>query len=447
MNAPLSRRTLLKGVGATVALPLLEAMAPRSVLAATAPAKAPVRMAFISIPNGMSMEHWTPATVGSNYAVPAVLKPLEPLRDRFNVLTGLAQLNANALGDGPGDHARSSAAWLTGVHPKKTAGSDIRNGISVDQIAAKGIGGQTRFPSLEIGCERGAVAGNCDSGYSCAYSSTISWRSETTPVPKEINPRAVFERLFAGDDPGETAENRAKRQQTKLSVLDFVLEEAGALQKELGQRDKLKLEEYLQSVREIEVRLHQLEKKEGSVFASRGTKPQGIPQDYREHIRLMGDMMILAFQADLTRVCTFMFANEGSNRAFVQIGVNEGHHDVSHHGLDGVKLEKKRQIDLFYAEQLAYILDRMAKIEENGGTLLDNSMIVYGGGISDGDRHNHDNLPVLFAGRGGGAIKTGRHIRYDQTVPMTNMYLSMLDRVGVNVEKLGDSTGRLQGLF
>jgi len=394
------------------------------------------------------MHGWKPAADDlRSGAMPSSLQPVESVRDKINVLTGLTQHYAFANGDGPGDHARSTACWLTGVQPKKTSGADIRNGPSVDQVAAMSIGKQTRFASLEIGCERGGVSGDCDSGYSCAYSSNVSWRTETTPMAKEVNPRLVFERLFGNGNKNEQAESRSRRDFFRQSILDVVTEDAARLKAQLGIRDRQKLEEYFSGVREIEERLTKFENGAAAQIAAGIGKPNGIPADYGEHIRLMADMMILAFQSDSTRVATFMFANDGSNRSFANIGVAEGHHDVSHHGGDPAKLEKKRIIDRFHVEQLAYMLNRMREIKEPGGTLLDNSMIVYGAGISDGNAHNHDDLPILFAGGAGGNLKTGRHIVYPNQTPMTNLFMSMLDRVGVNVEKLGDSNGRLQGLF
>lgn len=432
-------------MGTALALPMLEGALPLSALAQSLkPAQRPNRIAFLFVPNGVNMEHWTPATEGALDTLPTVLEPLQPLKSEFQVLTGLAQRNAFALGDGPGDHARSSAAWLTGVHPKKTAGSDIQNGISADQVASQHIGGRTRLPSLELGCERGAVSGNCDSGYSCAYSSSISWRSPTTPMPKEVNPRMVFERLFGDSELAD--ESLQKRRKQRISILDLVAEDAAELKRKLGSRDKLKIEEYFTSVRDIESRLERMEESEAKLVKM-GQKPTGVPSDYGEHVRLMGDMMILAFQADLTRISTFMFANEGSNRNYRNIGISDGHHDISHHGKQVEKLEKKRQIDRFHVEQLAYILNRMRSIREVEGTLLDNTMLLYGGGIGDGDRHNHDDLPILFAGRGAGKLKSGRHVRFRQGTPLNNLFLSMLDKVGVDVEQLGDSTGKLQGLL
>lgn len=445
MARSISRRQVLRGMGTALALPMLEGALPLSALAQSLrPAQRPNRIAFLFVPNGVNMEHWTPATEGALDTLPTVLEPLQPLKSEFQVLTGLAQRNAFALGDGPGDHARSSAAWLTGVHPKKTAGSDIQNGISADQVASQHIGGRTRLPSLELGCERGAVSGNCDSGYSCAYSSSISWRSPTTPMPKEVNPRMVFERLFGDSELAD--ESLQKRRKQRISILDLVAEDAAELKRKLGSRDKLKIEEYFTSVRDIETRLERMEESEAKLVKM-GQKPTGVPSDYGEHVRLMGDMMILAFQADLTRISTFMFANEGSNRNYRNIGISDGHHDISHHGKQAEKLEKKRQIDRFHVEQLAYILNRMRSIREVEGTLLDNTMLLYGGGIGDGDRHNHDDLPILLAGRGAGKLKPGRHVRFRQGTPLNNLFLSMLDKVGVDVEQLGDSTGKLQGLL
>lgn len=439
----IDRRRFLKGLGTLMALPALEGLAPLA-RAANAPEN-PVRMAFMFVPNGIDMRNWTPANTGALEITP-LLEPLRALKNDFSILTGLAQNNANALGDGPGDHARSTAAWLTGVHPKKTAGSDIKLGISADQVAALEIGKKTRFSSLELGCERGGNAGDCDSGYSCAYSSNISWRSENTPVAKEVNPRLVFERLFGNGQKSEQDESVARRDLFNKSILDFVMEDASALKGRLGKRDQMKMEEYFQAVREIEKRVVAFENTAKLEAAAGIGKPKGIPSDFGEHIRLMGDMMILAFQADLTRVATFMFANDGSNRSYAQIGVSDGHHDISHHGRLADKLEKKKKIDHYHVEQLAYILGRMKAIKEGNGSMLDNTLIVYGAGISDGDAHNHNNLPILLAGRGGG-LKTGQHYRFDNYTPMNNLFITMLDRVGVRVEKLGDSTGKLQGLF
>lgn len=455
---PINRRRFLRGVGTAMALPVLEGMAPLATAAQAATGAAvargakaaervrPNRMVYIFVPNGMHMADWKPATQGADFALPYILEPLKNVKSEFSVLTGLAQNNARALGDGGGDHARSSATFLTGVHPRKTSGADIQAGISVDQLAAHHVGKQTRFPSLEIGIERGAQAGNCDSGYSCAYSSSISWRSETTPVAKEINPRQVFERLFGNGDSEEESESRLRRNRYRKSILDFVMEDANDLKKKMGARDGRKLDEYLDGVREIERRVTSAEQA-NAINVDMKKQPGGIPKDPGEHIRLMSDMMVLAFQADLTRVCTFMFANDGSNRPYRNIGISDGHHHISHHQGDKEKHEKIRQINRFHVTQLAYLLEKMKGIQENGHSLLDNSMIVYGAGISDGDRHNHNDLPILLAGRGAGTLKPGSHIVYPDDTPMSNLFLSMLDRMKVREDKFGDSTGKLERLI
>lgn len=446
MTTPLSRRAALKGLGTAVALPWLEAMVPSFARAAASASAAngPLRMAFFYVPNGVHMQDWTPKAEGSEWEVPEILKPLAAFKDDMLVLTGLAQENGEAKGDGPGDHARALSTFLTGVHPKKTDGADIKVGMSVDQVAATKVGNATRFPSLELGTERGAQAGNCDSGYSCAYSSNISWRSETTPMAKEINPRLVFERLFADTGSGGYDEAKARRDRYRKSVLDFVAEDAKGLNGRLGANDRRKVDEYLTAVREIERRLVRVEAK--ADVAPNYTAPKGIPSDYREHIRLMGDMIVLAFQADLTRIATFMYANEGSTKPYPFIGVPEGHHDLSHHGNDPKKHAKIKKINTFHIEQFAYVVSRLKGIKEGDSTLLDRSMLVYGSGLGDGNRHNHDDLPVLVMGKGNGTIRTGRHLKYERKTPLNNLFLSMLDRMGAPTDRLGDSTGRLEKL-
>jgi len=441
----IERRTLLRGLGTLMALPMLEAMAPLGALAQSIK-KPPVRMAFMFVPNGIHMPAWTPAKEGALELMPS-MQPLAKVKDSLTVMTGLTQHNAFALGDGGGDHARSAATWLTGCHPRKTDGAEIKAGISADQLAAQRIGNNTRFASIELGCERGAQSGNCDSGYSCAYSSNIAWRGESTPVAHEVDPRAVFERLFGGSDPGETTESRKRRETYKKSVLDFVMEDAKSLQAKLGVHDQNKLDEYLTGVREIERRVTLAEKSNIAGRLAIADRPTGVPTDFGEHIRLMCDMMLLAFQTDMTRVATFMLANDGSNRGYANIGVPEGHHDCSHHGGDVAKQAKIQQINTFHLTQVAYLLEKMQAVKEGDSTLLDNTMLVYGAGISDGDRHNHDDLPILFAGKGGGTIKSGRHVRYQNGTPLTNLFLCMLDRMGVHADTLGDSTGRLEQLI
>jgi hypothetical protein len=443
----ITRRTALRGLGTALALPFLEGMFSSVGQAAPAAAGAgPMRLAFFYVPNGVHMQDWTPTAEGTDYALPHILEPLAGLKSEFSVLTGLTQSKANANGDGPGDHARALASFLTGCQAKKTHGADIRVGVSVDQIAADQVGRYTRFPSLELGCDAGAQSGNCDSGYSCAYSSNIAWKSATQPLVKENNPRSVFERLFTNGRPGESAEARARRERNQKSVLDFVRDDAQRLRTRLGVNDQRKLDEYLGAVREIELRIAAASKPIDLTAVSGQAVPAGIPKDYGEHIRLMGDLMVLAFQTDVTRVSSFVLANEGSNKSYAFIEVPEGHHDLSHHGNDAAKHEKIKKINRFHMEQFAYVLGRLKSIPEGEGSLLDRCQIVYGSGIGDGNAHNHDNLPVLLAGRGAGTLNPGRHIKYENGTPLNNLYLMLLEHMGVQAEHMGDSTGKLSGL-
>ncbi len=444
----LNRRTFLRGLGTSMALPLLDAMTPARALAAGAQTD-PVRMAYLFVPNGMHMPDWTPSEDGAHFSLPKILKTMEPVKRDLTVLTGLTNDKGRGNGDGPGDHARSAGVFLTGVQPLKSEGAEIRAGVSVDQVAAQAIGHETRFASLELGTEKGRQSGKCDSGYACSYSNNISWRDATTPMTKETNPRLVFERLFGNDNENEKSESALRRRRFKNSILDFVLEDAKRLSNKVGTKDRVKLDEYLTAVREIELRLERAEKdsKERPEYLADYDKPEGIPSSYEEHIRLMGDMMVLAFQTDATRIATFMLANEGSNKSYRFIGVNEGHHSLSHHQNDPVKLGKISDINEFHARQVSYILQRLKSIPEGNGSLLDNCMILYGAGISDGNRHNNENLPIVMAGKAGGAIRPGRHLRYHFETPMSNLYLSMLERVGVQRDRFGDSTGHLKGLF
>jgi len=434
----ISRRHALRGLGATLALPWLEAMRPAAgaIAGAAGAGAAPRRMAFIYMPNGAHMANWTPGKVGALDALPRILEPLAPLKQELLVLSGLAQDGGFAHGDGGGDHARGLASFLTGTHPVKTDGANIKAGVSVDQVAARKVGLATRLPSLELGCDPSAQAGNCDSGYSCAYSSNISWRSESLPMAKEVNPRLVFERLFATDG--------AKHSRRK-SLLDYVREDATGLRGRLGVNDRRKVDEYLGSVREIEQRIDRAGS-EPIVPPTGVARPDGVPGDYVEHVRLMYEMMALAFQADVTRVATFVLANEGSTRSYPFAGVPEGHHDVSHHGGKPEKHEKITKINEFHIRQLAAFLARLKATREGDGTLLDHSMIVFGSGISDGNRHDHADLPILLAGRGGGTLKPGRHLKYGRKTPLNNLYLAMLDRLDAPTDALGDSTGRLPDL-
>jgi hypothetical protein len=441
-NWHIPRRTFLKGVGTALALPWLDAMSP---LRAASPAPArPLRMAFMYVPNGVNMEDWTPATTGTDFTLPKILEPLAPVRSDLQIISGLAHRTAYPNGDGPGDHARASASFLTGVQARKTTAMDVRAGVSVDQIAAAHVGNQTRLPSLEISCDKGQRAGSCDSGYSCAYQFNLAWRTPTTPLPPEVDPRLVFERLFSNGALNETAESRARRQQANKSILDFVLTDARQLQRGLGVNDRQKLDEYLTSVREIEQRIERAEKM--SVATPEYPTPSGIPRDYEQHLRVMFDLLALAFQTDTTRVSSFMIAHDGSNRSYPAIGVPDGHHDISHHGGNAEKKEKIAKINRFHMTQFARFLERLKSVRDGEGTLLDNCMIVYGSGIADGNAHSHHDLPVLLAGRGGGAFKTGQHLRYAKDTPMSNLYLAMLERMGVKEQRFGDSTEVLKNL-
>ncbi len=444
ISGKISRRTLLKGLGTAIALPSLEAMMPALSLAASPTVKkaAPRRMAFFYVPNGIHMQDWIPTPEGADFELPDILKPLQPVKDQLLVLSGLTCDKARANGDGPGDHARAMSAFLTGRQPRKTDGADIRAGISVDQLAASKIGDQTKFPSLELGCEGGRQAGNCDSGYSCAYSSNLSWRGEATPMVKEIDPRLVFDRLFSSGK-GESS----KRDDYKRSILDLVAEDAKQLQGSLGVNDQRKLDEYLTSIREIERRIERAGKDPDQPVDSSGIeRPRGIPRDYGEHIKLLLDLLVLSLQSDLTRISTFVMANEGSNRSYRFIDVPDGHHDLSHHQGNKEKQEKIKKINLFHMSHFAYFLEKLKGIKEGDGTLLDNCMILYGSGNADGNRHNHHDLPIVLVGKGGGTLKTGRHVRYPRDTPLTNLYLSMLERLGVQEESFGDSKGRLDNL-
>ena len=445
MTERLSRRTVLKGMGTALALPLLEAMQPMTAWGAES--EAPLRLAFVYVPNGKHMQLWTPEKTGTDYEMPKLLKPLAEHRQDLTVLSGLTLDKARANGDGAGDHARAQAAFLTGSQPRKTHGADIRAGISIDQLAAQKLGQRTRFASIEIGCEGGRQSGNCDSGYSCADQSTVSWRTDTSPVAKEVNPRSVFERLFGGTDNKERNASREKRKRYKQSILDLVAEDARDLQKKLGATDKRKLDEYLVGVREVEKRLEKIEQSQSKPIAKpKMEKPTGVPREFKDHARLLADLMVLAFQSDLTRISTFVFANDGSNRTYRSIGVPNGHHYLSHHQGNQEKLKKIAMINEHHVEQFGYLLKKMKEVKEGGGTLLDNSMVVYGSGIGDGNRHNHNELPILLAGKGGGTIKGGQHIRFRRDTPLMNLYLSMMDRVGIRLDSFGDSTGRLKDL-
>ncbi|GDX91811.1 MAG: DUF1552 domain-containing protein [Planctomyces sp.] len=439
----ISRRTVLRGTGAVVSLPWLEAMGPRLAWAEGGKAEtaAPNRMAFLYVPNGVNMADWTPQQEGVDYQLPAILEPLSGVRQKLQVLSGLTADKARPHGDGGGDHARALSAFLTGSQAFKTDGTNIRLGVSVDQAAAARVGDRTRLSSLEIGCEQGAMAGNCDSGYSCVYSSTMAWRSATQPLPKEVNPKLVFDRLFAADQ----SPDRVRRDARRRSILDYVREDSRQLSLQLTVNDNRKLDEYFTAIREIELRIERAEKLP-PVKTPDYPAPSGIPAEYETHIRLMCDLMTLAFQADVTRVVTFVLANEGSNRPYPFIEVPEGHHDLSHHGNDAAKKEKIRRINLFHMRQLAYLLEKLNGVQEGDGSLLDHCMLAYGSGIHDGNAHNHEDLPLVLAGGGCGTLTPGRHVKFATETPLSNLWLSMLARMEVSWDRLGDSTGPLGNL-
>jgi len=439
----LPRRTFLKGTGAAIALPFLDAMTP--ALASTSNAKPPVRLAFVYVPNGIVMEEWTPKATGKDFEFTRILKPLEPFRKDLMVLSGLDDHNGNALGDGPGDHARAGASFLTGVHCKKTEGADIRNGISADQVAAQHLASVTRFPSIEFGCEDSNTVGNCDSGYSCAYTNSISWRTPTTPMPPEINPRQAFERVFGTADLSLDPQTRARRARYRKSMLDMVQSDTRKLVSTLGQTDRRKVDEYLYAIREIETRIESAEKENREVMPGI-EKPNGIPAAFADYVKLMFDLQAIAFQSDLARVSTLMVGREGSMRVYPEIGIPDPHHPLTHHRGNAEWIDKIIQINTHHTELFAYYLNKLKSIKEGDGTLLDSVMIVYGSGLSDGNRHKHESLPILLAGHGGGSIESGRHIICESGTPVTNLYLALVNRLGVPAEKIGDSTGKLDRL-
>lgn len=450
-----SRRNFLRGLGACIALPVLESsLGPVLRAATTAPAGAagplgvtstgaPLRMAFIHFPNGAHQQYWWPKGEGAAFELGRTMQPLAALKNSVQVIGGLDHKNAAPGNDGAGDHARANATFLTGVRARKTDSADIQAGVSVDQLAAQQIGHLTRFASLELSCDSVRKAGSCDSGYSCAYQYNLSWRSASTPMTPEPNPRLVFERLFGSGAPAERQQNFARRQQTQKSLLDFVLADTHDLQRTLGARDRDKVDEYLTGVRAIEQRIQRAESF-GPLPEPGAPAPSGIPADYGEHMDIMYDMLVMAFQTDSTRIATLLLANDGSNRAFSEIGIPEGHHYCSHHRNNPELMEKVGQIDHFYMQRLARFLDRLDKTKDiDGKSLLHNSMIVYGCGNADGNKHTHDNLPVLLAGNGGGTLTPGRYTNYGSQ-PMSNLFLSMTDRLGVTgLDRIGDSSGRL----
>ena len=443
-----TRRRFLQGVGAVIALPALPSLLPLRGLAAetttvgAATTAAPVRMAFVTFPNGCNLDHWWPTGEGAAFELNKTMAPLESVKRYIQVISGLDHLNAEPGPDGAGDHARANATLLTGVRARKTAGADIQLGVSVDQAAAERIGRHTRFPSLELTSDPERQAKGCDSGYACAYQYNVSWRSAVTPMPPESNPRLLFERLFGEGAKGQRGQAFQARQQTQRSILDFVLDDARSLRRKLGDRDDRKLDEYFTSIREIEQRIEHAEAF-GAVPDPTIDTPAGIPPEVGDHMDLMYDLMVLAFQTDSTRIATMMLGHDGDNRPYPQLGVADGHHNISHHQEKPDLLEKIARIDRHHVEHFARFLEKLnAARDVDGRSILENSLIVYAGGNADPNRHSHTNLPVILAGSAGGRIETGRFLKVPSQ-PMCNLFLDMLDRVGAEgVERLGDSTGR-----
>lgn len=437
-SSKMTRRSILRGLGVSLAIPSLESFAVGGV------SGIPLRMGFTYIPNGVIMDEWRPLETGPLKSLPNSLQPLQNHTADFQVISGLNHTKAYANGDGGGDHARANATFLTGCQARKTAGKDIKVGVSVDQIAADAIGDKTKLRSLELSCDGVRRSGKCDSGYSCAYQYNLSWKTESMPMVPESNPRLVFERLFGNASSPTDRKGQLKRRALNKSILDFALQGASNFNKRLGKLDQEKLSEYFTSVRELEKRIEREEKNWEKLPDLKS--PVGIPENYRAHLRLMFDMMVLAFQSDSTRISSFLLAHDGSNRSFRDIGVPEGHHSLSHHKNDPEKIKKLAKIDHFYSEQFAYFIDKLSTTQEiDGSRLLDHCMIVFGGGISDGNRHRHSDLPVLLAGGSSHGLTTGRHVDYEG-VPMTNLYLGMLDRAGVQASQVGDSSGLIKDL-
>jgi hypothetical protein len=438
----LSRRTFLRGAGAAIGLPLLDAMVPALGWAGPARRQSPLRLCYVYVPNGMVMRNWTPATEGRNFEFTPILMPLERFREQTLVLSGLMCHNANPLGAGPGDHARASACFLTGTQARES-GSDIHAGVSADQLAARAIGNRTRLPSLELGLEDHRMVGLCDGKYSCAYTSSISWRTPTTPLPPVTNPRHVFERLFGNVDPTLDPATAARRARYRQSILDGVITETQSLTASVGPADRRKIEEYLTSIREVERSIGRLQR-DGPGPRPALDRPAGTPADYAEHARLMFQLQALAFQADLTRVSTMMIGRESSIRSYDQIGITEAHHQLSHHRNDPATLAKLTRIQTYHIGLFAHFIDKLQSTADGDSSLLDRCLIVYGAGISDSNRHVHERLPVLVVGKGNGGLRTGRHIDYRRDTPITNLHLALLDRFGVRPGRLGDSTGMLE---
>jgi hypothetical protein len=448
-NKALARRTFLRGAGTLVGLPMLDAMMPAISFGKTV--ETPVRMAFVYVPIGAVMDAWNPSYTGELGEMTRILKPMEPFKKDMLLLSNLTHNGGRALLDGGGDHARATGGYLSGVQPRKNASdasftnaAAIKAGITADQVIANQIGSKTRFASLEVGMEDSQQAGNCDSGYSCAYTNNLAWRSDSQPMPPILDPRALFERMF-GDDGDLSPQARERRNLYRRSILDYVTEDSKKLESRLGPSDRAKLDQYMTSVREVEVRIEKNEKNNQHVDPGM-EKPGGTPGDFAEHFKLQSDMITIAFQADLTRTVTFLVGREGSNRAYREIGVPEGHHNLTHHRNNPEMIERVAQINCYHMRTFAAWMEKMKAHQEGDGSLLDNCMIVYGSGISDGNRHTHEDLPTLILGGGGGYLKTGRRVIYRRETPICNLYLPMMEGMGVHQDTFGDATGHLPEL-
>ena len=436
----LSRRTVLRGMGASLALPLLDGMVP--AFASPQPVR---RFGAVYVPNGMSLPHFFPQTSDPGFALSPTLRALEPFRDRLVVFSGLSNLEANARGsEGVGDHSRGAGSFLSGVHIKKTEGSDIRSGTTVDQIAAQVLGRDTQLGSLQLAMESNEISGACDSGYSCAYMNTISWTSPTTPLPMERDPRAVFERMFGGSDSTDRGARLARIKQDR-SVLDVVNAEARRLNGTLGPSDRRRVDEYLEAVRGVEHRIQRAEEQSDRELPL-VEKPRGIPPAFADHAKLLYELQALAFQADLTRVFSFLFTRETTVRAYPEVGVSDAHHQISHLINDAEAVESVARVNAFHMSLFAAFLERLRATPDGDGNLLDNVLIVYGAGIGNANLHSHDNLPIALVGGGGGRVRGDQHLVLPRDTPLANLYVTMLDKLDVPVEQIGDSAGRIPGL-
>ena len=439
----LPRRTFLRGMGAAVGLPLLDAMVPALSALGRSAAQPVRRLGFVYLPMGAIKDEWTPAGVGTNFELSPILSAFSQVREQLTVLTGLTHAEAAAMGDGNGSHSRVAAVYLTGVHPRRTEGADIQAGTSVDQLAARQLGQGTQLPSLELAIDSGTLVGNCENGYSCAYLNSLSWRSPTTPNPMETNPRTVFEQMFG--EGGSGAQRRVQMREDS-SVLDWVNGDLKRLERELGPSDRARVAEYFDAIRAVEQRIQAAEKQGADDPLVLPEAPLGVPNSYEEHVRLLFDMLVLAYRTDTTRVFTFALGRELSNRTYPQIGVPDPHHNLSHHGNDPAKIMKLAKVQTHQAQLTASFLEQLKATEDGDGSLLDHSMILFGSGMSNSNEHSYIDLPLAVLGGGSGQLKGSRHLTYPEDTPAANLFVSLLHKVGCPVEPFGNSTGELADL-